>query len=168
MNKILDRTILYHSFCWIILFAGCGSAPQLHDVKKNFLLPGVDRDAAWTAIVGIFAEQNWNIVTLEADSGIIVSEWLKLRRDQGEQFADCGITRGFLFLPEEHRGRSVKFNLFLRRVGQDLQLVVNTSFRELREEDNRQFYFDCTSLGTLEAYLFGEVSKQLAIGLGKR
>ncbi|MDE2737468.1 MAG: hypothetical protein OXI72_23960 [Gemmatimonadota bacterium] len=115
---------------FFILFAGCASPPQQYDFKKDFLLPDVDQDAAWSAIVGLFAEKNWTITTMEKDSGIIVSDWLGLTDKDGKQFADCGTTKWFVAA----KGRTAKFNLFLHKPEQGLQLVINTNFRELREE----------------------------------
>ena len=144
----------------LILLVGCAIPPQQHEFKKTFLLSGTDKDAAWSAIVGLFAERDWTITTIEKDSGIIASDWRSLSSAQGEEFADCGAPDGFYVLA---RGRSVKFNLFLRQSGQDLQLVINTNFRERRRNtsSSSDFYSDCYSRGTLEAYLFGEVSKRL-------
>ena len=50
---------------FFILFAGCAAPPQQHELKKDFLLPRVDRDTAWSAIVGLFAEVRMSYKPLE-------------------------------------------------------------------------------------------------------
>lgn len=132
-----------------VLLTTCVTAPKVHEFQKTWTVPST-YDQAWSATVQLFAENGWPIATLEKDSGIIVSDWVNLGTQGGH--ADCG-SPGLAIVQR----REAKFNVFIQDNESGPILTVNTNFRELRSFDNRSFYTDCTSTGSLESNLHSQI-----------
>jgi len=145
----IEAQMLKSVLAMTVLLTACATAPKVHEFQKTWAVPST-YDQAWSATVQLFAENGWPIATLEKDSGIIVSDWVNLSTQGGH--ADCG-SAGLAIVQR----REAKFNVFIRDGASGPVLTVNTNFRELRSFDNRSFYADCTSTGSLEAQLHSQI-----------
>lgn len=134
-----------------LCLVSCATAPQVHEFQKTWTVQS-SYDKTWSATVQLFAEHGWPISTLEKDSGIIVSDWVRLNAAEAAEFADSG-NSGLAYV----RSREAKFNVFIQDAGSSPSLTVNTSFREQRSFDTQVWYQECTSLGVLEAKVYGEI-----------
>ena len=83
MNKIRITSLIS-----IIFFLGvnyfCARGPKPRQIIDTFHI-NKPYDLVWTSIIEIFAEGNLPIMTLEKDSGIIVSEWIGLSKNSSNE-----------------------------------------------------------------------------------
>lgn len=58
------------------------------------------------------------------------------------------------------QGTQLRFNVLVRTLEAEVNVVVNTSFRQLRSFDNVQRMVDCTSKGGIERLIHVEVASR--------
>jgi hypothetical protein len=142
-------------FAAVVALAASATAPKVHVVDRKLRLRS-DFDQTWSALIEVFAEHNWAIQNMEKDSGLITTDWMNLGADS--TFADCG-GAGIAGVVE----RQIRFNVFVRDADDDGTLVtVNTTFREERTWDRKNWFVDCTSTGRVESLIQGEMADAVA------
>jgi hypothetical protein len=109
-------------------------------------------DAAWTALIDTFADRDWAIDKLDKASGIITTDWMSLTSGQADEFADCGSA------PLATTRSQVRFNVTVREVPTGAAVVVNTTFRQLRQVSDASGVIDCTSKGVVETIIHESVA----------
>jgi hypothetical protein len=137
-----------------VALVASATAPKVHDVDKKLGFRA-DFDQTWTAVIEVFAERNWAIANMEKDSGLVTTDWMTLDRES--PFADCG-GAGISGVQR----REVRFNVFVRDADDGTVVTVNTTFRELRAWDNKEWYVDCTSTGRVESLIHDLLADVLA------
>lgn len=138
-------------FCFVL--TSCATPPGIYKFNRSWSMP-TTFDATWDATIEIFAENNWPITTLEKDSGLIVSDWVRDERSSG--CADCGKPGLQSVLL-----RQVRFNVFVRDDPSGPSLTVNTAFREQRRfGDQLPYFVDCNSTGRLEKALHDSITQR--------
>ena len=140
----------------LVALASCGTQPVVTDFDDSVTL-AADYDTVWTAVIQLFAEGNWAIDMVEKDSGIIVTDRLGLDvpYENLEKYADCGT----IMLNEKRTPSTVKFNVFVKRVGDATAVTINCGFRSL--EMSGIPTYDCPSKGYLEAQLFEKLREMV-------
>ena len=130
--------------CVIILLGiGCATPATRHNINRVWET-NYDFDSLWDGVISFFAGNNIPIKTLEKDSGIIISEWIVLSREDGRDL-DCG-QPGIAMAYEKYG----KFTITIRPAGSQRQILVNSQYQQRRVWDRRDFYATCYSKGTLE------------------
>ncbi len=143
-----------------IFFVGCVAVPPSHQsIRKSQVFADTDPAVVWSSIINLFAENNWTITTLEKESGIIVSDWIHFSMFEAEDLADCGRPNWSSF----PKGRSLRFNLYLKTTGQNPELIVNSHFWEKRKNwvTGVEFTAPCVSLGVLESTVLSQIFNQI-------
>ena len=136
-----------------ILFTSCTpyKAPTFHEYKKTWKTQSTFNQT-WEATIELFADKSWPISVIEKDSGIIVSDWLRINNQLG--YADCGQAGGLA--PEGYQ--EVRFNVLVANlVDNKPSLTINCNFREYRRYYRNSFYADCTSTGVLEEEIHNKI-----------
>lgn len=123
--------------------AASATAPQARQVKTTAVVSG-SADAAWDAIIDLFAENNWAITNIERSSGLITTDWMSLGTE-AETYADCG---GSGIATVE--ATSVRFNVRVKELDDGASVMVGASFRQRRSFDGKERVVDCVSKGAVE------------------
>ncbi len=136
----------------LVAAVASASAPARHAVERAETV-AVSYDAAWHALIELFAERSWTIGTLEKDSGIITTDWMAMEKDS--PFVDCGGAGISSVI-----GTQIRFNVLVKDLGTEANVVVNASFRQLRSFDRKESVAECTSRGGVEALIHREVRER--------
>lgn len=123
--------------------AASATAPKAHKVERTVQVSG-SYDGAWSALIDLFASNNWPIANMEKTSGLVVTSWMDAGAN-GERFADCGSS-------PTARQTEVRFNVRVKE-GPPVSLTVNTLFRQMRKFGESEGYIDCHSRGVVEAMI---------------
>jgi hypothetical protein len=142
-----------------VALAASATAPTKHAVTTT-ATADASYDKTWEALIDLFAERQWPIVTIAKDSGIITTDWLKLTKED-DSYADCG--RGAPLADDF--GLAVRFNVRLKSDGASSTVTVNAGFRRARSSGT----VDCYSTGAVEALIHGEIAKRTkAVGIERQ
>ena len=153
MRRVFFPLVIIAALC-----ISCAAPPVVTEFDDSVTLEH-DYDAVWSAVIELFAERSWPIETIEKDSGIIVTERLKLNvgLEEMAKYADCGKD----ILGESRLPWTVKFNLFAKKGSAGETIVrINAGFRSL-EVAGGTAPVDCASKGYLEAQLFEQLRELL-------
>lgn len=135
----------------LLVLASCATAPVQRQFDPAVTLRGVDPDAAWTAVVDLFAERNWTIDNMDRASGFIGTDWMGTR--PGDGFLDCGSAG--LAVDTDHNGR---LNVTVREAPDGVRLTVNSTWRVVRDFAGNHVIVDCVSTGEIERIVHTEVA----------
>lgn len=138
----------------LVAASASASAPKNYKFEKA-MHTNATYDQTWSALIEVFADNNWAIQTIEKDSGLIATDWLNL--GSNTTYADCGGS-GLATVV----GREIRFNVFVRSETSGSTASVTATFRELRRFDGREKLVDCSSTGHVEAYILSEVDALIA------
>jgi len=131
----------------LLALTSCATAPQRHNVQASATYD-LSYDVAWERVVSYFASHNIQIKNIAKDSGVIYAEASSF----DDSVADCG-KPGLLAVT----GRRATFNVFVRKLGGDTQVSVNTDFMEGLAFGQARSTRQCTSRGALEAAILSTV-----------
>jgi hypothetical protein len=132
--------------------AASATAPAKHNVQRATTVP-VGFEAAWSALIDLFADRSWPIGNLDKASGLVVTDWMDLG-DQRDVYADCGAAGAATV-----RSTQVRFNVRVKPVGETTELVVNATFRQVRTGlEGGPFNVDCTSRGAVELMIHEQIA----------
>lgn len=139
------------AFCVALVclaLASCASAPVARQIQNSF---PIDKsfEAVWPAVIETFAELNLPILNMEKASGLITTDWI---RADDPQMSDCG-KRGMM---TAEQGRLVKFNVFVKTVGETCEMKVNAMFEvSISVYGNRNLTTaSCVSTGKFEKQIY--------------
>jgi hypothetical protein len=124
------------------LASATANPPKKYVFAKTKSFPA-SYDAVWKATISTFAEQNWPIMNLERDSGLITTDWM-INNLPG--ISDCGA-----------RGKAatlVLFNVFVEAKGGATSVTVNADFKRGSAH--------CTSTGKLEKIIHQTIASKAA------
>ncbi len=131
-----------------LALVACATTPVARQIQNSF---PVDKpfDSVWTAVIETFAELNLPILNMEKASGLITTDWIKM---DDPQMSDCG-KRGVM---TAEQGRVVKFNVFVKRVGETCEMKVNAMFEiSISVYGNRNLSTaSCVSTGKFEKQIY--------------
>ena len=145
MSKIIILSLL-----GIMQIYSCATPAQRHnfinyrDTQKEF-------DGLWDSIISLYSTFDFPILTLEKDSGIIVSDWFRMG-DKDSASLDCGNPGLAITL-----GREAKITVTVRRFEGKRKITAKGQYKELRQFDGRQFYATCFSTGVLEKAILSAI-----------
>lgn len=128
----------------------CATAPKVHRFPKAKTIK-VGYNAAWGAVLDVFADRNIPIATMEKVSGIIVSDWMSTKG--ANSVRDCG-SPGIASVRQDQG----KFNVRIRRVGGGVRVTVNSRFVQRRVFDNMVRDVECQSTGKVERLVHSAVA----------
>ncbi|MDB4960426.1 MAG: hypothetical protein JWP01_425 [Myxococcales bacterium] len=123
--------------------AASATAPSTHAVNTTATV-AASYEATWTAVLDLFAENNWAILNLDKDSGLVTTDWMRIE----DKYADCG--NAPLLTTDQ---TSVRFNVRVKSDEGSSEVAVNASFRQLRSFDGKSHVVDCTTNGTVEGFI---------------
>ena len=139
------RLSLFVAVCLILM--ACASAPVARQIQNSFPVDK-DFDTTWQAVIETFAELNLPIMNMEKASGLITTDWIKL---DDPQASDCGK----MGMMSSEVGRRVKFNVFVKRVGNVSEMKVNAMFEALVQT------YGSHVIGTSSCYSTGKFEKEI-------
>lgn len=152
------RPVLLLAVAQALLATACASAPQLHDYDNTFTLQA-SLDDTWEAVIDVFGESNWPIDQMERASGFISTDWLRAE----DHHLDCGGSG--ITVTNRHQ---VRFNLTVREIRPgEAQLTVNTTMQAYRSFGNSGNWIECTSRGSIEAFVHDRVLQRLDTSFGR-
>lgn len=118
------------------------TAPRTYDVHNTFAVASSPEDT-WSALVDIFAANQWQIDKIDKASGLITADRMLVSKSSPESvasYADCGEVSG-----ESERDKlatTVSFNIVTRAAGTGTTVTVNASFNRMGRA--------CASTGGIE------------------
>jgi len=130
-----------------LALVGCASGPIARQIQNSFPM-NKDFDIAWQAVIETFAEMNLPIMNMEKVSGLITTDWIK---QDDPQASDCG-KMGVLSYGV---GRRVKFNVFVKKVGDTSEIKVNAMFEVLVKR------YGIETIGMSPCYSTGKFERQI-------
>ncbi len=151
MGSTLSSATSASRYLALATLVACATAPKPHTFN-NAARVSASYDAVWAATINAFASNNWPIQTMEKDSGLIVSDWMKAPRDA---FLDCGGSG--LAIPQR---QMIRFNVMVEGGPQATTVTVNVTGKEIRELDDDTFSVDCYSNGKAEQRIHTLVSQR--------
>ena len=127
----------------LLSVVGCAVPAKRHNITKTWTTP-TEFDKLWANTIDFFGGNNIPILTLEKDSGIIVSDWFVLSKADGVDI-DCGMP-GMATAYE----KSAKLTVMIRETNLGgMKVTVNGQYKQRRNFDGI-FYVTCFSKGKLE------------------
>ena len=133
--------------------AACATAPTMHQFERQAEIPA-QFAIVWDALIDTFGENSWPIDTLERDSGIITSDWMRV----DPSHMDCGSSG--LSTDRDHQ---VRFNVVVREAAGGSNVRVNTTWQVLRRLGSSPGnWVDCTSRGSIERMVHDAVREGVA------
>ena len=137
-------------FTVMVLMVGCAARKPTTFDFTNQKTYDASFDKTWESVISIFAEANIPIVTLEKDSGLIVSD--NLAASGGNYYCKTGFF-------DHIRSPEGRFNVFVRKVSDGKTSVqINSTYRaQLWFGDNLKGWAKCVSTGELERLLFKNI-----------
>lgn len=148
-------------FCLVavgILLTACAKVPVARQIQSSF---PIDKpfEAAWQAVIEVFAELNLPISNMEKVSGLIVTDWISFRyQDNKTGYCDCG-TVGFPFSETDRRG---KFNVYVKKTSEGTcEVKVNSVFEMISSYQEANKNTNCVSTGKLEVDIYRRVQEKL-------
>jgi len=129
------------------ILAACATPPQPVAVEntRTYDLP---KDVVWERLLDFFTSQSIPIKTIEKDSGVVYAERAGFSPGQ----ADCGAS----LLNEMSRMASL--NVFVRQMGGETQVTVNTAFNVVRSYDRQVWTAECYSTGLIERQILQSIA----------
>ena len=129
---------------WVVCFVFACAVPATHHNITKYWTTSEDYDALWSGVIELFAHNSIPILTLEKDSGIIVSEWFVLARSDAATI-DCG-SPGIATAYETHP----KLTVTVAPTGTTRQIMVSGRYKQRRTFDRDTFFATCYSRGEME------------------
>ena len=140
----------------LLVLAACATAPSQYQFD-NYRSFDTSMDDIWTETVEFFAENNLPISTIERDSGLIVSDNLRISMAEFYRYADCGDAP----LTIESNGHG-DVNVFAQEQSADrTRVTVNAKFQVYRTFGEYGGYSQCVSNGNLE----NAIMERIATGI---
>ena len=135
----------------MMLCASCAAPPVVTEFDDSTTF-AQSFDDVWTAVIEVFADNMWAIDTLEKDSGIITTDWLRVGFKESYEYADCGKDMAATVIMPGY----VKFNVFVKRAGPVVMVRINCHFKPLIGMTEI-----CLSKGYLESRVFAYLNEKL-------
>ena len=135
----------------------CASAPVARNFEDLADYRGASFTEVWDLVIDVFGYRNWAIDSLERDSGVIATEWV---REDNDSYRDCG-SPGFRATHSDYMGR---FNVVVRETDDGVSIRVTTSWQTTRNTASSIGIVECLSTGILERELHQEVRGRLRSG----
>lgn len=162
-------SLLFLGIATMFIFSCATVPPQQYNFQSTRVIDKKFNEV-WEAIIASFAETNTPIKTIEKDSGIIVSEDLRVSFNFDginyySEFCDCGKPGG-LNMYKQMLG---SYNIFARKIADEQTAVqINTTFKaSVWQGKNFLDWISCSSKGLFEATLLGKIESNLKIKTGK-
>jgi hypothetical protein len=160
--------ILLFSISLIAVYAlACATRPPVQRDIDTARIVDKSYDEVWEGVIDFFATNSINIQTIEKDSGIIVSEPMKVS-NQGKLIKGIILNNGISICDCGEPGLNqltflyMKFNVFIKRIDKDrTSIKVNTQF-------TGNYYnalakvagtWDCASTGNMEKLIIDSIIK---------
>ena len=141
----------------LLASTACASAPVERDFEPLADYRGASFTEVWDLVIDVFRGRNWAIESLQRDSGIITTEWV---RTDNESYRDCG-SAGFRASHSDHTGR---FRVVVRETVDGVSIRVTTSWRAVRNDARAIGIMECLSTGISERELHRDVRERLGRG----
>jgi hypothetical protein len=147
------------------LVVGCATAPRtpdIHEFPRSTGFPGSNFDQVWAATIDIFGEEGFPIDNLEKDSGLLVTDWMRVSAYY-ESGLDCG-DPGKDDLSRANRFESpmVRFNVVVRQSGNEPTMAVNSFYRANLCNGQECRRWECSSTGLWERDLMNLVRARIS------
>ena len=153
----------------MMVLSSCASVPPKNYNFQSSRIINKNYDEVWAAIISSFAENNTPIKTIEKDSGIIVSDDLKVpfklqNAIYYSDYCDCGHPGG-LNMYKQMLG---SYNIFARKIeNEQTSIQINTNFKASMWYGNNFIdWVTCSSKGLFEGNLLSQVESRLNISKG--
>ncbi len=166
-NNMKRNLILLFAISLITVYAlACATRPPVQRDIDTGRIVDKSYDEVWEGVIDFFASNNINIQTIEKDSGIIVSEPMKVPHlgvikgmviYNGIEICDCG-EPGLNQLTYFY----MKFNVFVKRIDEDTTSIkVNAQFPGTYYNALLKVAgtWDCASTGNMEQLIIDSILK---------
>lgn len=171
MEHIRIRSVFKSILLILVVMVGLGTivgssgAPPAKYSFQSSVEYDKSFDEVWEAIIASFAASNIPIKTIEKNSGIIVSDEMKVPFTikpvaiYESDYCDCGSPQGLTVFKEMYGS----YNIFVRRFSSDrVSVQINTLFKAIVGDMNHIYGSNpCNSKGFLEAKLLKEIELRL-------